>query len=91
MDIVSIVLSGVIGSVYLAFVTIFAMLIDIEGGGPEFSHQALYFLPAFSLLCITASVALRRKGYGVKSLIVGLAGPAAFAVYLIICGAAGVL
>ena len=91
VDIVSIVLSGVIGSVYLAFVTIFAMLIDIEGGGPEFSHQALYFLPAFSLLCITASVALRRKGYGVAALIAELVGPAAFAVYWLICSVAGLL
>ena len=91
VDIVSIVLNCILGIVYLAFVTMAALLIDVEGGSPGFSHQVLYFIPSFSLLCIAASVALRRKGYGVKSLIVGLAGPAAFAVYLIICGAAGVL
>ena len=83
VDIVSIVLNCVIGTVYLGFVTILALLIDIEGGGPELYYQILYFIPAFSALCIAASVALRRKGYGVKSLITGLAGPAAFAVYFL--------
>lgn len=83
IDIISIVLNCMIGSVYLVFVTVLALLIDIEGGGPELSYQVLYFIPALSVLCIAASVALRRKGYGVKSLIAALIGPAVFAVYLI--------
>lgn len=91
VDAISIVLNFIIGSVYLAFVTILALLIDIEGGGPEFYYQVLYFIPSFSLLCIAASVALRRKGYGVKSLIAELIGPAVFVVYLIICSVSGLL
>ena len=91
IDIVSIVLNCVIGSVYLVFVTILAMFIDIEGGGPELYYQVLYFIPALSVLCIAASVALRRKGYGVKSLIAELIGPAVFAVYLIVFYMGGLL
>ena len=91
IDIVSIVLNFVIGFTLIPFVSILAVLIDIGGGGPELYYQVLYFIPAFSLLCITASVALRRKGYGVKSLIAELIGPAVFAVYLIVCGVLGLL
>ena len=83
IDVISTILNCIIGSVYIGIVTVLALLIDIEGGGPELYYQAFYFIPALSMLCIMASVALRRKGYGVKSLIVQFAGPAVFAVYLI--------
>ena len=91
IDIVSIILNFVIGFTLLPFVTILALLIDIDGGGPEFYYQVLYFIPTFSVLCIAASVALRRKGYGVKSLITELIGPVVFIVYLIVCSMLGLL
>lgn len=84
IDIVSIVLNFIIGIMYMGFVTILALLIDIEGGGPELYYQIMYFIPALSVLCIAASVALRRKGHSVKSLIAGFIGPAVFALYLIV-------
>lgn len=84
VEIVSIVLNFAVGTVYLAFVAMLAVLIDIEGGGPELYYQLLYFIPTLSVLCIAASVALRRKGHGVKSLIAGLIGPAVFGVYLLV-------
>jgi hypothetical protein len=91
IDIVSIILNFVIGFTLLPFVTILALLIDINGGSPEFYYQVLYFVPAFSVLCVAASVALRRKGYGVKSLITELIGPVVFIVYLIVCTMLGLL
>lgn len=84
IDTVSIAFNWIIGTMYMGFVTILAMLADIVGGGPEFYHQALYFIPALSVLCIAASVALRRKGYGKSSLITGFVGPVIFALYLLI-------
>lgn len=84
IDIVSLVFNFIIGTVYLQFVTILAYLIDIEGGGPELYYQIVYFIPAVSVWCIAASVALRRKGYGVKSLIAEFIGPTVFALYLIV-------
>ena len=84
VDIISIVLNFVIGFTLIPFVTILGVFIDIEGGGPELYCQVTYFIPMFSVLCIAASVALRRKGYGVKSLIAELIGPAVFAAYLIV-------
>lgn len=85
IDIISIIFNFVIGFTLVPFVTIFGMFIDINGGGPEFYRQITYFLSAFSVLCIAASLALRRKGHGVKSLIAVLIGPAVFALFLIVC------
>ena len=82
--IVSIVFNWIIGTVYMGFVTILARLIDITGGGPDIFYQITYFIPAVSVLCLAASVALRRKGYGKSSLITEFIGPIIFAVYLLI-------
>lgn len=84
VDVVSIVLNFIIGIVYMGFVTVLALLIDVEGGGPELYYQILYFIPAVSLLCIAASVALRRKGYPKSSLITQFIGPVIFTLYLLI-------
>ena len=91
VDIVSIVLNFVSGFTLVPFVTILAVLIGISGGGPELYYQVMYFIPTFVTLCISASIALRRKGYGVKALIAELIGPTVFAVYLIVFYVAGVL
>ena len=91
IDIVSIVFNFIIGIAYMGYVTILALLIDIEGGGPELYYQITYFIPAVSVLCIAASVALRRKGYGKSSLITQFIGPVIFALYLLIFYLGGLL
>ena len=91
IDIVSIVINFIISFTLIPFVSILAFFIDIEGGGPELYYQILYFIPALSVLCVAASVALRRKGYGAKSLIAELIGPAVFALYLIVFYVGGLL
>ena len=84
VDIISIVFNWIIGILYLGFISILAFFIDIEGGGPELYYQIMYFIPAISVLCLAASVALRRKGYRKSSLITEFIGPAVFAIYLIV-------
>ena len=84
VDIISIIFNWIIGILYLGFITILALFIDIEGGGPELYYQIMYFIPAISVLCLAASVALRRKGYRKSSLITEFIGPIIFAVYLLI-------
>jgi hypothetical protein len=88
VDIISIILNFVISATLLPFLTVLAAFIDIEGGGPEFYYQITYLLPTILILCTTASVALRRKGHGVTSLISQLIGPAVFALYLLVFYAA---
>lgn len=84
VDVISIVFNWIIGTVYTGFVTILAWLIDVEGGGAELYYQIMYFIPAVSVLCIAASVALRRKGYGKSALITEFIGPIIFVLYLLI-------
>ncbi|MBR4292018.1 MAG: hypothetical protein IKT54_00185 [Clostridia bacterium] len=91
IDIVSIVLGFVVFLTVIPFATMLALMIDIEGGGSELYYQLLYFIPAFSVLCTSASVALRRKGHGVKSLIAELLGPIAFALYMLVFYVIGAL
>lgn len=83
-DKISVALNFLVGLLYVPMVSILSVLIDMEGGGPELYYQIMYFIPSFSVLCIAASIALRRKGYGVKSLIATLIGPAVFAIYLLV-------
>jgi hypothetical protein len=85
------VLNFAIGFTVIPFTTVLAMFIDIEGGGPELYYQILYFIPAVSVLCTAASVALRRKGHGVKALIAELMCPVVFALYLTIFYVGGIL
>lgn len=85
VDIVSIVLNIIIGVTLIPLTTVVAMFIDINGGNSGLYHQMFYFLPSFIVLCTTSSVALRRKGYGVKALIAELVGPAVFTIYVIVC------
>ena len=91
VDVISVILNFVIGLTLIPFVIVLALLIDVDGGGPEFYNQVMYFIPALLVLCVAASVALRRMGYGVKSLLTQLVGPVVFAVYLAVCGASGLL
>ncbi len=91
IDTVSIVLNFVIAATLLPFVTIIAVLIDVNGGGTEIYRQILYFIPAFITFCLAASVALRRRGHAVKSLVAELIGPVAFGILLIVCAAFGLL
>ena len=91
MDIISIILNFVICFTVVPCVTIAGVFIDINGGGPELYRQILYFIPAFMILSIAASLAFRRMGEGKKSLIAGLTGPAVFALYLIVCSVSGLL
>lgn len=91
IDIVSLVLNFVIGFALIPYISIAAMLIDINGGGPDFYYQVFYFFPLIFVLCIAASIALRRKGYGVKALVTELIGPVVFALFLVVCGVLGLL
>ena len=84
IDVISIVLNFVIGFTLIPFTAIVGVFIDIEGGGPELYYQVMYFIPTFSVLCIAASVALRRKGCRVMSLVAELIAPIVFGLYLIV-------
>lgn len=84
IDVISTVLNYIVGALVLPFFTIFAYLIDITGDNESVLVQIMYFIPAIIVLCIAASVSLRRKGYGKKSLIIQIVGPVVFALILVV-------
>ena len=83
IDKISAILNFIIGIVVIPFMTIVGSFIDINGGSSEWGHQMLYVLPSFSVLCIAASVGLRRKGVKKGGLAVQFVGPVLFAVIMV--------
>ena len=83
IDVISTVLNFLVGVVVLPFFTICACLVDIAGDNESVLIQILYFIPALTVLSIAASVSLRRKGCGKKSLIIQIIGPVVFALILV--------
>ena len=67
------------------------VFVEDADGFSELYYQITYFIPAISVLCLAASVALRRKGYGIISLISEFIGPAGFVAHLIVCSVHGLL
>jgi asparagine N-glycosylation enzyme membrane subunit Stt3 len=84
LDNVSIGLNIVIAVVLLPFVSIYGVFIDINGSEAAFSHQMGYLVPAVVVLGLAASISLRRKGYSKGSFIAQFAGPAFFALHLLL-------
>ena len=91
IDVVSTVFNFVIGVALIPYCTIVAIFLDITGDNDHILNQMFYFIPALIILCITASVALRRKGYGKSSLIAQFVGPVIFVLYLLIFYVGGLL
>ena len=82
---ITVVFNFVIGFIVFPFFTTFAGLLEAMGDVGDIMNLVIYLLPALSLLCITASIALRRKLYGKSALIVQFISPAVFVVILFIC------
>ena len=82
-DKISVVLNFIIGIVVIPFMTVFGAFLDIIGNSAELGQQLLYIIPAFSLLCLAASVGLRRKGFKKGGLAIQFVGPVLFAVVLV--------
>lgn len=68
-DKLSIALNIAIGIILVPFFSFFAELLNINGG-TDLAYQLFQMVPAFTLLCINASVCMRRKGFRRGSLII---------------------
>ena len=82
IDVVSTVFNFVIGVALIPYCTIIAIFLDIAGDNDHILNQMFYFIPALIILCITASVALRRKDYKKSALVVEFVGPVVFALFI---------
>ena len=77
-------LNFIIGFIAFPFFTIFAGLLNALGDVGNVLNLTIYLLPALTILCITASIGLRRKLYGKTALAVQFISPALFAIIIII-------
>ena len=83
IDTASIVLNFLIAIVAFPFIFMVSVLSEIVADTSVW-QQILYFTPALTVLGIAASVALRRCGYGKRSLFIQFLGPILFAIDLLI-------
>lgn len=88
IDKISVVINILIAVLFMPFVTIYGIFIDINGSEAAISHQLGYLAPAMIVLGLTASVALRRRGFSKGSFFVQFAGPAFFALHLLLVAVA---
>lgn len=84
INIITIILNFIVGLTSFSFFTIFAALLTALGDMGDILNLVFYLLPAITILCITASIGLRRKLYGKSALFVQFMAPAIFAVIIII-------
>lgn len=84
IDIVSMVLNILIGVFAMPVIAFLSWIFDVTGDNDHLFNQMLYFTPALTLFGITLSIAMRRKGFAVSSLLVQLIGPAVFGIMMLI-------
>ena len=84
INIITIVFNFIIGFIVFPFFTIFAGLLSALGDIGNIMNLITYLLPALTILCITASIGLRRKLYGKSALAVQFISPAVFLIIIII-------
>lgn len=84
INIITIVFNFIIGFIVFPFFTTFAGLLNALGDVGDVMNLITYLLPALTILCITASIGLRRKLYGKSALAVQFISPAVFVIIIII-------
>lgn len=84
INVITIVFHFIIGFIAFPFFAIFAGLLSALGDVGDVMNLITYLLPALTILCITASIGLRRKLYGKSALVVQFISPAVFVIIIII-------
>lgn len=83
MDKVSLGFNIAIAVIFLPFVSIYGVFMDINGSEAAFSHQMGYLVPAVTMLALAASLGLRRRGCSKGGLAVQFAGPVYFGLHIL--------
>ena len=86
IDKVCVVFNFVIGFTAVPFVAVVASLFDALGSNDSLVNQTMYYIPALTLICIAASVSLRRRGHSEYAMAVQFAAPALFVLLLLFYG-----
>ncbi len=73
-----------IGVIVVPFLMLVESFFDIAGGNEAVSHQMMCFTPALTVLCIAASIGLRRKGFAKSAFVVPFIGLVVWGLLLLI-------
>ena len=84
LDIASIVFNVAVMLVPAPFLTIVACFVDVVGGNDDLLALCFYFLPAFTVLGVAASIALRRKGYSKVGFFIQFVTSAVLAILMLV-------
>lgn len=84
INVITIIFHFIIGFIAFPFFAIFAGLLSALGDVGDVMNLITYLLPALTILCITASIGLRRKLYGKSALVIQFISPAVFMIIIII-------
>ena len=84
LDKISVVFNFLIALVFVPFVSIYGVFIDINGSEAAFYHQLGYLVPAVTILGLAASIGLRRSGCRKCSFFIQFAGIVIFALHLLL-------
>ena len=70
--------SNILAGIFSLPMLVLTLLFDAEGSSAAWNHQMAYFMPGLTVLCLAASIALRRKGFRKAALIASWIGPVVF-------------
>lgn len=91
INVITIVFNYVIAFTAFPFFTIIAALLGAVGDMGNVLNLVFYLLPALTILCITASIGLRRKLHAKSALMVQFMAPAIFAVIMVVSACLGLM
>lgn len=84
LDKASVVLNFLISILVIPVITALVMAFDLTVSGDELSYQLFLGVPAFTALTVTASIALRRKGFTRTGFWIQFVGPVFFCLCLMV-------
>lgn len=80
---VSVTVSFLSAFLFIPFITVLSMFLELGGSADSLDYQIMFGTPALAVLCLAASVCLRRKGFAKSSLAVQFIAPAVYTACLI--------
>lgn len=83
-DKIGMCLNFIIGIVVLPFVSVVCIFYDLNGGGTDILSQIAYNIPFIAIVCLALSIVFRRKGFCKTGFFIQFAGPALFALLLLL-------
>lgn len=83
LDRAGMIINFIVGIVAVPFISFFCTMFGIVGSGYDWIDQIIYNIPSFTILCLAASVVLRRKSFSKTGFFIQFGGVLAFVLILV--------